>query len=166
MENENTAYLKTPIGKIKITANEKAVTSILFVFDDTEMLPENLNDIVLAGKQQLSEFFAGKRKEFTFPVEQKGTEFQNNVWTIVTTIPFGHTASYLDIARAIGDRGAIRAVGTANGKNQLSIVMPCHRVIGADGNLTGYAGGLWRKKWLLDHEKKYSGKDLQMELEL
>lgn len=164
--NNFTTYLKTQIGTLKISADDKAVNSILFVFDDTEMPPVNENEVLLEGKKQLAEYFAGKRKEFDFPVFQEGTEFQNKVWTIVTTVPFGHTASYMDIAKAIGDKGAIRAVGTANGRNQLSIVMPCHRIIGSDGSLTGYAGGMWRKKWLLDHEKQFSDKEVQMELGL
>ncbi|MBD0368698.1 MAG: methylated-DNA--[protein]-cysteine S-methyltransferase, partial [Flavisolibacter sp.] len=105
--------------------------------------------------QQLQEYFEGKRKIFDLPLQQQGTEFQQRVWNQLLQVPFGKTISYLELARKIGDVKAIRAVGTANGKNNLAIVVPCHRVIGTNTRLTGYAGGLWRKQWLLEHEAKY-----------
>lgn len=157
-------YLKSPIGEIKITADENSVASILFVFNDTEMEEENCNDILAQCKIELSEYFAGKRKEFEVPFNQVGTEFQQKVWNELTKINYGQTVSYNHIAKAIDNQKSIRAVGTTNGKNQISIIVPCHRVIGSDGSLTGYAGGLWRKKWLLNHEKEYSGAEKQMEL--
>jgi methylated-DNA-[protein]-cysteine S-methyltransferase len=103
---------------------------------------------------QLQEYFAGKRKDFSIPTQQDGTDFMQEVWENVSDIPFGKTASYLDLAKLAGDEKLTRAVGTANGKNQLAILVPCHRVIGSSGKLTGYAWGLSRKQWLLDHEAK------------
>ena len=164
MSDKYTTYLNSPIGQIKITGSETAVDSILFVFNDTEMEEENSNDILLQCKMELSEYFSGKRKEFTVPVMQQGTGFQQNVWNELLKIPYGKTVSYNSIAELLGDKKSIRAVGSANGKNQISIIVPCHRVIGSDGSLTGYAGGLWRKKWLLNHEKEYSGAEIQMEM--
>ncbi len=164
MANKYISYLKSPIGEIKITADENSVTSLLFVFIDTEMEEENCNDILTQCKIELSEYFAGKRKEFGVPFNQVGTEFQQKVWNELTKINYGQTVSYNHIAKTIDNQKSIRAVGTSNGKNQISIIVPCHRVIGSDGSLTGYAGGLWRKKWLLNHEKEYSGAEKQMEL--
>ena len=102
---------------------------------------------------QLDEYFKGKRHEFTFPYQLEGTSFQKMVWNALNEIPYSKTWSYKEIALSIGNEKAVRAVGSANGKNKLSIVIPCHRVIGSNGTLTGYAGGLWRKEWLLHHER-------------
>jgi methylated-DNA-[protein]-cysteine S-methyltransferase len=101
---------------------------------------------------------------FNVPIKQEGTEFQQKVWNELLKIPYGKTVSYNFIAESLGDKKTIRAVGATNGKNQISILVPCHRVIGSDGSLTGYAGGLWRKKWLLNHEKEFSGEEKQMEM--
>ena len=155
------SYLKSPIGQIKITADDNAINSILFVFPDTEMEPENSNDVLLECRKQLNEYFAGKRKVFDVPIYQEGTEFQKKVWNELIKIPYGKTVSYNDIAKKVGGRNMMRAVGAANGKNQISIIVPCHRVIGSDGKLTGYAGGMWRKEWLLKHEDKYSDEEKQ-----
>ena len=114
--------------------------------------------------EQLNEYFAGKRKKFDINIEQEGTEFQNKVWNELIKIPFGKTVAYNNIAKVLGNTKSIRAVGAANGKNQISIIVPCHRVIGSDGSLTGYAGGLWRKEWLLKHEGKYSDSERQLDL--
>ena len=111
-------------------------------------IPEIFNEVI----SQLQDYFDGKRKEFTFAINPIGSEFQKKVWQELLQIPFGKTCSYLDLSKKLGDVKAIRAVAAANGKNPLWIVIPCHRVIGSDGSLTGYAGGLWRKKWLLEHE--------------
>jgi methylated-DNA-[protein]-cysteine S-methyltransferase len=111
--------------------------------------------ILSACMQQLDEYFAGQRQTFDFPINQKGTPFQQNVWKHLLTIPFGKTTSYLNLSKQIGNVKAIRAIASANGKNKLAIVVPCHRVIGSNMSLVGYAGGLWRKKWLLDHEAKH-----------
>ncbi len=105
---------------------------------------------------QLDQYFKGTRKDFSLKLALEGTEFQQQVWRELSNIPYGQTASYLDIARAIGNEQAVRAVGAANGQNPISIIIPCHRVIGSDGKLTGYGGGLWRKEWLLTHERNFS----------
>jgi methylated-DNA-[protein]-cysteine S-methyltransferase len=105
---------------------------------------------------QLDEYFKGERREFTFPYILEGTIFQKNVWNALTGILYANTGSYKDIAVTIGNEKAIRAVGSANGRNKLSIVIPCHRIIGSNGKLTGYAGGLWRKEWLLQHERNFN----------
>ena len=164
MPTKYISYLKSPIGEIKITADENSVNSILFVFDDTEMEEENINDVLTQCKMELSEYFSGKRKEFEVPISQAGTSFQQRVWNDLVKIPYGKTVSYNFIAESLGDKKSIRAVGASNGKNQISIIVPCHRVIGSDGSLTGYAGGLWRKKWLLNHEKEFSGGEIQIEM--
>jgi len=111
-------------------------------------IPLELKDAVT----QLQDYFEGKRTDFDFKLNPKGTDFQQKVWQELLNIPFGKTMSYMDLSKKLGDVKAIRAVASANGKNPLWIVVPCHRVIGTDGSLTGYAGGLWRKKWLLEHE--------------
>lgn len=164
MPSKHVTYLKSPIGQIKITGDETSVNSILFVFNDTEMEEENINSVLAQCKKELSEYFTGKRKDFEVPISQAGTEFQQRVWNELSKIPYGKTVSYNFIAESLGDKKSVRAVGTSNGKNQLSIIVPCHRVIGSDGSLTGYAGGLWRKKWLLNHEKDFSGAEKQMEM--
>ena len=162
--SEYITYLRSPIGEIKITADEDFINSILFVFDETEMEEENLNLVLKECKVQLYQYFSGKRKEFDIPIKQEGTEFQQKVWNELLKIPYGKTVSYNSIAESLGDKNSIRAVGAANGKNQISIIVPCHRVIGSDGSLTGYAGGLGRKKWLLNHEKEFSGGEIQIEM--
>jgi methylated-DNA-[protein]-cysteine S-methyltransferase len=164
MPNKYISYLKSPIGQIKLTADDNSVNAILFVFKDTEMEEENINSVLTQCKKELSEYFSGKRKEFEVPIRQTGTAFQQRVWNELTKINYGATVSYNYIAKAIDNQKSIRAVGSTNGKNQISIIVPCHRVIGSDGSLTGYAGGLWRKKWLLNHEKEFSGGEIQMEM--
>lgn len=149
-------YLQCPIGSIKIESDESFIRSVKFV----EGLGENSAEqpeVLKNCSKQLQEYFAGERKEFTLPLEQDGTKFQQNVWKELVQIPFGKTTSYLALSKKLDNVGAIRAVGTANGKNQIAIIVPCHRVIGSDGKLTGYSGGLHRKKWLLDHEAKMEG---------
>lgn len=145
-----TAFINSPLGITKIEGNENgiAVISVLSEGEVTSEIPVILQDAVT----QLQDYFEGNRTEFTFKLNPKGTEFQQKVWQELLNIPFGKTTSYLDLSKKLGDVKAIRAVASANGKNPLWIVVPCHRVIGTDGSLTGYAGGLWRKKWLLDHE--------------
>ena len=145
-----TAYIKTPLGTAKIIgdADGISVISILSEGEVSKKIPAVLKEAI----QQLNEYFDGKRDEFTFKMNPAGTDFQQKVWQELLKIPFGKTVSYMDITKKLGDVKAIRAVATANGKNPLWIVVPCHRVIGTDGSLTGYAGGLWRKKWLLEHE--------------
>ena len=145
-----TAYIKTPLGITKILGDENGI-SVISVSDEGEIsdtIPVVLQETV----SQLNDYFEGKRTAFTFKMNPSGTEFQRKVWQALLEIPFGKTMSYLELSKKLGDVKAIRAVASANGKNPLWIVVPCHRVIGTDGSLTGYAGGLWRKKWLLEHE--------------
>ena len=145
------AFINTPLGTAKIKGDENGVSviSILQEGEITKKIPLELQEAV----KQIGEYFEGKRNSFTFQINPKGTEFQQRVWRELLQIPFGKTISYLELSKKLGDVKAIRAVASANGKNSLWIVVPCHRVIGSDGSLTGYAGGLWRKQWLLEHEK-------------
>lgn len=144
------AYYRLPIGVMEILGGEQGIVAISFV-DDLQLgstIPACLRECV----QQLDEYFAGARQNFSLTLDLRGTEFQKQVWRELLKIPFGKTVSYLDVAAALGNRKAIRAVGRANGQNPIVIVVPCHRVIGSDGSLTGYGGGLWRKEWLLNFE--------------
>ncbi|MBG6109184.1 methylated-DNA-[protein]-cysteine S-methyltransferase [Flavobacterium sp. CG_9.10] len=145
-----TAYIKTPLGIATIIGDENGI-SVISVSDEGEIsstIPTILKDVV----SQLNEYFEGKRNDFDFKLNPKGTDFQQKIWKALLEIPYGKTRTYLEQSKILGDVKAIRAVASANGKNPLWIVVPCHRVIGTDGSLTGYAGGLWRKKWLLEHE--------------
>ncbi|TLP77328.1 methylated-DNA--[protein]-cysteine S-methyltransferase [Maribacter sp. ACAM166] len=151
---EDLAYILTPLGIAKITGNSDGVTSIIILNTEervTDVIPETLEDTVY----QLNEYFEGTRKEFSLNLNPEGTAFQKKVWLALQNIPYGKTISYLELSKSIGDVKAIRAAASANGKNPLWIVIPCHRVIGSNGTLTGYAGGLHRKKWLLEHESPH-----------
>ena len=143
-------HLSTPIGLLEVTASEDAITSILFVDE-----PKTINSNSITGKaiSQLDEYFKGMRKQFELPLDAKGTAFQKTVWRTLETIEHGHTKTYKDIANLINNPKGVRAVGLANGKNPMTIVVPCHRVIGSNGSLTGYAFGIDKKAWLLNHEK-------------
>ncbi len=145
-----TAYIKTPLGIATIIGDENGVSEISVSQEGevSTIIPAVLQEAVL----QLQDYFEKKRTSFDFKINLKGTEFQQKVWKGLLEIPFGKTMSYMELSKNMGDAKAIRAVASANGKNPLWIVVPCHRVIGTDGSLTGYAGGLWRKKWLLEHE--------------
>ncbi|MES2778983.1 MAG: methylated-DNA--[protein]-cysteine S-methyltransferase [Bacteroidota bacterium] len=148
------SYLQSPIGIIEIQATQHNVHSVRFL-DKTESFKQSVdNEVTQQCVLQLTEYFDGKRKDFSVSTQQEGTDFMQGVWVNVCDIPYGKTASYLDLAKLSGDENLTRAVGTANGKNQLAILVPCHRVIGTNGKLTGYAWGLHRKQWLLDHEAK------------
>lgn len=145
------AFIQTPLGIAKLEGDEQglAVVSVLNNENKTTgIIPEVLEDAVY----QLQEYFEGKRTEFSLNLNPQGTDFQKRVWAELENIPYGKTISYLDMSKKLGDVKAIRAAAAANGKNPLWIIVPCHRVIGSDGSLTGYAGGLHRKKWLLEHE--------------
>jgi methylated-DNA-[protein]-cysteine S-methyltransferase len=145
-----TAYIKTPLGIATICGDENGI-SVISVSDEgivSTTIPSVLQEAVA----QLNEYFEGKRTHFDCKLNPKGTEFQQKVWKALLEIPYGKTRTYLEQSKILGDVKAIRAVASANGKNPLWIVIPCHRVIGTDGSLTGYAGGLWRKKWLLELE--------------
>ena len=152
MNGFDTAYLKSPIGTIEVKYSDKGIVSLYFV-EDVE-----INYTIHAANEsinQLEEYFAGERETFDLDLDLNGTEFQKSVWLELLKIPFGETETYVNIAKKLGNAKKLRAVGNANGKNPVSIIVPCHRVIGADGKLVGYGGGLWRKKWLLEHEQKY-----------
>ncbi|MDP4549644.1 methylated-DNA--[protein]-cysteine S-methyltransferase [Alkalihalobacillus macyae] len=152
---------KSPIGVLEIVGSEKVVTSIMFV--ERDEIVHTVNDetpnVLVNCYNQLDEYFKGERHVFTFSYNFEGTEFQRTVWNALITIPYAETGSYKDIAVAIKNEKAVRAVGTANSKNRLSIVIPCHRIVGSNGKLTGYAGGLWRKEWLLQHERSLKKED-------
>ena len=139
----------TPLGMMEITANHEAVLSIHFVEHAQAVRSNTATDIA---KQQMREYFDGKREHFDMPMTPQGTEFQKRVWNALTTVAYGKTCSYSDIAQKIENPKAVRAVGSANGKNPMTIVVPCHRIIGSNGSLTGYASGTDRKAWLLNHE--------------
>jgi methylated-DNA-[protein]-cysteine S-methyltransferase len=145
-----TAYIKTPLGIATIIGDENGI-SVISVAEEG-VISECISAVLQEGVSQLQDYFKGKRIDFDFKLNPKGTEFQQKVWKSLLEIPFGKTRTYLEQSKILGDVRAIRAVASANGKNPLWIVVPCHRVIGTDGSLTGYAGGLWRKKWLLEHE--------------
>ncbi|GGD49043.1 methylated-DNA--[protein]-cysteine S-methyltransferase [Muriicola marianensis] len=147
-----TAFVKTPLGMAKIEGDSKGVTSICVLDDIEETSSENPQELTEAVRQ-LQEYFNGNLKNFTFDLNPKGTEFQKKVWGALLKIPFGKTISYLDLSKKLGDPKAIRAVAAANGKNPIWIVIPCHRVVGSKGEMVGYAGGIHRKKWLLNHER-------------
>lgn len=145
-----TAFIQSPLGITKIVGDENGISVISVLQEGTlsTAIPEQLKEAAT----QLAEYFDGIRTTFTFKMNPQGTDFQQKVWQELCTIPYGKTMSYLELSKKLGDVKAIRAVASANGKNPLWIAVPCHRVIGTDGSLTGYAGGLWRKKWLLEHE--------------
>ena len=145
------AIIKTPLGFTEITGDENGISSI-HVFDEEQKVSKKIPTQLQIAISQLNDYFKGNRTNFDFKINPKGTAFQQKVWQELNKIPFGKTMSYQELSIKLGDVKAIRAVANANGKNPLWIVVPCHRVIGSDGSLTGYAGGLWRKKWLLDHE--------------
>ena len=147
----NYVLLKTPIGTAKILGNDDGVVEIS-VLDEELPSTENASGVLGECMQQLNEYFNGERIEFSVKLNPSGTEFQKRVWTELLNIPFGKRTSYMKQTLQLGNEKAIRAVASANGKNPISIIIPCHRVVGTDGSLTGYAGGLWRKKWLLEHE--------------
>jgi len=151
-------YFDSPIGRLLLQSDGSALTGLYM--DVPSRPPPGMHEWVEdanarplpAAVQQLEEYFSGRRREFDLPLRSDGTEFQQRVWTALTEIPYGVTWSYGELARRIGNPNASRAVGLANGRNPISILVPCHRVIGADGSLTGYGGGVERKRWLLAHE--------------
>ncbi len=147
-----TDYISSDIGLIEISATNNGIAGVYFVEQPHHKV--NPNKHTDQCKSQLDEYFNNQRQTFTLKYDQKGTEFQHQVWQALVKIPFGQVASYSDIANQINNPKAVRAVGAANGKNPLTIIVPCHRVIGANGTLTGYASGLERKQWLLQHESK------------
>ncbi|MFY8275463.1 methylated-DNA--[protein]-cysteine S-methyltransferase [Pseudoalteromonas sp. SSDWG2] len=151
--NHYQTILATPLGELLIQASAQGLTYVGFDVEKKHVNAEGENDITTRAKQELSEYFAGERTHFSVPLDVKGTAFQQQVWSSLCKVNFGATASYADIARDINNPKAVRAVGAANGRNPISIIVPCHRVIGSNGTLTGYAGGVERKQWLLAFEK-------------
>jgi len=146
-------HYRSPIGTVEIQATPEGIAALDFVDQPQpgdSVLPGVLEECV----KQIDEYFCGRRKAFSLNLSLRGTEFQNTVWRRLVTIPYGRTYSYGEFANAIGKPAACRAVGNANGKNPISIIIPCHRLIGSNGALTGYGGGLWRKEWLLKHESE------------
>lgn len=151
--------IKSPLGFTKVTGDIDGIASVTVLNAEeklTDIIPEVLEDCVL----QLNQYFEGLRKQFSLKLNPEGTPFQKKVWDALQTIPYGKTTSYLQLSKQLGDVKAIRAVANANGKNPLWIIIPCHRVIGSNGSLTGYAGGLHRKKWLIEHENPYKQQSL------
>ena len=151
--------VKTPVGLLKVVASDKGLAAILWENDDPKRvridhgLEDKKHTVLLEAERQLLEYFAGMRDTFSLPLDFSGTPFQKKVWAALCRIPFGETRSYADIAKEVGSPKAVRAVGSANGKNPISIVAPCHRVIGKNGKLTGFAGGLEVKEFLLGLER-------------
>jgi len=151
------AHYTSPIGTLEITASQETIFSVLFSAAYAPVNTPNLPPCLQNCLQQLAEYFAGDRQSFDLSIASTSTAFQEQVWRQLQQIQYGRTLSYYDISFQLGNIGAIRAVGSANGKNQLLLIRPCHRVIGTNGQLVGYAGGLWRKRWLLDHERAVLG---------
>ena len=160
-------YIETKLGKIGIVEEDSKIVKVIIVNEnnkkskdkedsknDYENYQEKDTELLLEAKKELEEYFEGKRKEFDLPLEQEGTEFQKRVWNALEKIPYGETRTYKEVAKMIGNEKASRAVGMANNKNNIPIIVPCHRVIGSNGKLIGYALGLDMKKYLLDLEKK------------
>jgi methylated-DNA-[protein]-cysteine S-methyltransferase len=151
-----TTYYHSPVGLLKISGTEDYITEVTFHdnSEKSEGSTKHLPPMVIQCIEQLIQYFNGQRRVFELPINQTGTPFQQTVWNELAVIPFGKTMSYIQLAIKTGDPKATRAVASANGKNNVAIIIPCHRVIGADKKLVGYGGGLWRKKWLLEHEMK------------
>jgi methylated-DNA-[protein]-cysteine S-methyltransferase len=156
MPEIHTTYYHSPIGLLKISGTDDYITEIIFndKVQKTENRRKNLSPMLIQCIEQLIQYFNGQRRKFELPLHQEGTSFQQGVWHELLSIPFAKTISYIELARRTGDAKATRAVASANGKNNICIIVPCHRVIGANKELIGYSGGLWRKKWLLEHEMK------------
>jgi methylated-DNA-[protein]-cysteine S-methyltransferase len=148
--------ITSPIGRLRLTSNGTALTRVMIADDDTSDadIPPGADAVLSAAREQLDAYFDTRLTRFDLPLDPRGTEFQLRVWDSLRAIPFGETISYAELARRIDQPKAVRAVGAANGRNPLMIVVPCHRVIGADGSLTGFGGGIERKRWLLDHETR------------
>lgn len=154
------AFYESPIGWMKITAKGKQIESLDFLDKEGVEPTKKLTPVLKKCIQELNEFFQKKRTAFTIPIVEHGSDFQRQVMREVSGIEFGHVATYLDIANRVGDPNTVRAVGGANGRNCIPIIIPCHRIVAADGKLTGYAWGLWRKKWLLEFERGQKQLDL------
>jgi methylated-DNA-[protein]-cysteine S-methyltransferase len=148
-------YYKSPVGLLKIGGTEHYISEVSFVDNEDEIIEASETVPLLhLCIEEMIEYFNGKRRSFDLPVHQNGTQFQEKVWGELLNINFGKTISYMDLAKRLGDPKSIRAAASSNGKNHICIIVPCHRVVGSNMSLVGYSGGLWRKKWLLNHENK------------
>ena len=162
--------IESPVGKLKLVASDKALVAILWEKDGprrvrlSELVANDRHPVLVEAERQLGEYFAGKREKFSIALDMRGTRFQKNVWEALLAIPFGETRSYGQLAKQLGNPRATRAVGAANGKNPVSIIVPCHRVIGSSGKLTGFAGGLEAKARLLSLERNQNGFRAAVEL--
>ncbi len=154
MQEEQLYFISSPLGTIEISGTKWHITGVNFREHEADKKVSTV-PLLNTCANQLKEYFAGKRKQFTVPVLFDGSEFQIRVWQELQKIPFGHLISYEDLALRIRNKQIARAVGHANGENKIAIIVPCHRVIGKSGKLMGYAGGLWRKQWLIEHEQNY-----------
>jgi methylated-DNA-[protein]-cysteine S-methyltransferase len=155
------AFYDSPLGPVEILASDEGITALSFVSRSKTPAPKRsgsgvLSPLLAEAVRELEEYFAGERREFTVRLDLRGTLFELTVWRALLQVPFGRTVSYGELGRSVGRPRAARAVGGANHRNPVSIIVPCHRVIGADGGLTGYGGGLWRKEWLLEHERRHT----------
>jgi methylated-DNA-[protein]-cysteine S-methyltransferase len=161
MKTPEKAFYESPLGPIEIAASDGGITALSFV--SASKAPRSKTGrsaspppVLAEAVRELAEYFSGERREFTVRLDLRGTPFELTVWRALLDVPFGRTISYGELGRSVGKPGAARAVGGANHRNPISIIVPCHRVVGADGGLTGYGGGLWRKKWLLEHEQRHT----------
>ena len=156
MPETQATYYHSPVGLLKISGTDDYITEIIFndKVQRLDVRKRNLSPMLIQCVEQLIQYFNGERRKFELPIHQQGSPFQQSVWAELMAIPFGKTISYIELARRIGDAKATRAVASANGKNNVCIIVPCHRVIGANKELVGYSGGIRRKKWLLEHEMK------------
>ena len=155
----NQVLIASPLGTLEISGDLNGISTVTFLEDEftqSEKIPDALKTAVI----QLQEYFDGNRTDFELKLNPQGTDFQKRVWQELSQIPFGKTTSYLQMAKNLGDPKVIRAAASANGKNPIAIIIPCHRVIGSDQSMTGYAGGIWRKKWLLEHESPVTQQSL------
>lgn len=158
-EKINSAFYISTLGPVQITEENGFITAVSFKDEPIDQVqPSVINSVLQKAIKQLDEYFNGIRTSFDLPINVIGTNFQQKVWTELQKIPYGQTITYQHLALRLGNMKVIRASASANGKNPIGIMIPCHRVVGVDGKLTGYAGGLHRKQWLLDHEAKISGK--------
>lgn len=163
MADEFKTYFNSPIGQILITRTDTSIKSVIFL-DEPEEVDVATNPIVEKCKIQLDEYFNSDREIFELKLEPVGSEFQMKVWNELLKIPFGKTITYLEQSKRIENAKSIRAVAKANSQNTIGIIIPCHRVIGKDGSLVGYGGGIWRKKWLIEHESKFTGEQLLLKI--
>ncbi|NDI33275.1 methylated-DNA--[protein]-cysteine S-methyltransferase [Chengkuizengella sediminis] len=152
MNSEYIQYYSSPVGLIQCKSVDNQLIEVNFVEEEKEQASTKIPSILKETFKQLDEYFAGSRVKFDLNLHLNGTEFQNTVWNELTRIPFGEAVSYKTVAERIGNEKAVRAIGNANNKNKIVIIIPCHRVMGSNGKLVGYGGGLWRKEWLLNHE--------------